>query len=51
VDSQCLRCSFEGFHEDLVRQDAIAHLSLQLGFRRCRIWVFSHRPGVLKATI
>jgi hypothetical protein len=49
----------EGFCEDLARQNTVAHLSqLQLGFRRCRIWVsvlshigFSHRRGVLKTTI
>ena len=30
----------EGFCEDLARQNTVAHLSqLQLGFRRCRIWV------------
>jgi hypothetical protein len=32
--------SHEGFCEDLARQNTVAHLSqLQLGFRRCRIWV------------
>ena len=48
----------EGFCEDLARQNTVAHLSqLQLGFRRCRVWVmlshmgFSQRRGVLKATI
>ena len=30
----------EGFCEDLARQNTVARLSqLQLGFRRCRIWV------------
>ena len=30
----------EDFCEDLARQNTVAHLSrLQLGFRRCRIWV------------
>jgi len=30
----------EGFCEDLARQNTLAHLfQLQLGFRRCRIWV------------
>jgi hypothetical protein len=30
----------EGFCEDLVRQNTVAHLfQLQLGFLRCRIWV------------
>jgi hypothetical protein len=30
----------EGFCEDLARQNTVTHLSqLQLGFRRCRIWV------------
>ena len=30
----------EGFCEDLAHQNTVAHLSqLQLGFRRCRIWV------------
>ena len=30
----------EGFCEDLARQTTVTHLSqLQLGFRRCRIWV------------
>src|SRR5271169_4140017 len=46
----------EGFCEDLARQNTVAHLSqLQLGFRRCRIWVsvlshmgFSHRRSVLR---
>src|SRR5271163_2368100 len=46
----------EGFCEDLARQNTVAHLSqLQLGFRRCRIWVsvlshmsFSSRRGVLR---
>ena len=49
----------EGFCEDLARQNTVAHLSqLQLGFRRCRIWVsvlshmgFSHRRSALKTTI
>jgi hypothetical protein len=51
--------AYEGFCEDLARQNTVAHLSqLQLGFRRRRIWVsasshmgFSHRRGVLKTTI
>jgi hypothetical protein len=31
---------YEGFCEDLARQNTVARLSqLQLGFRRCRIWV------------
>jgi hypothetical protein len=31
---------FEGFYEDLARQNTAARLfQLQLGFRRCRIWV------------
>jgi hypothetical protein len=30
----------EGFCEDLARQNTVAYLSqLQLGFRRCRMWV------------
>ena len=30
----------EGFYEDLAHQYIVAHLfQLQLGFRRCRIWV------------
>jgi len=34
------RHAYEGFCEDLARQNTVAHLSqLQLGFRRCRIWV------------
>jgi hypothetical protein len=48
--------AFEGFCEDLARQNTVAHLSqLQLGFRRRRIWVsvlshigFSHRRGCPK---
>jgi hypothetical protein len=51
--------AYEGFCEDLARQNTVAHLSqLQLGFRRRRIWVsvlshigFSHRRGVLKTII
>ena len=51
--------AFEGFCEDLARQNTVAHLfQLQLGFRRCRIWVsvlshmgFGHRRSVLKASI
>jgi hypothetical protein len=51
--------AYEGFCEDLARQNAVVHLSqLQLQFRRRHIWVsmlshmgFSHRRGVLKATI
>jgi hypothetical protein len=32
--------AYEGFCKDLARQNTVAHLSqLQLGFRRCRIWV------------
>src|SRR3954451_2963513 len=32
--------AYEGFCEDLARQTTVTHLSqLQLGFRRCRIWV------------
>jgi hypothetical protein len=32
--------AYEGFCEDLERQNAVAHLSqLQLRFRRCHIWV------------
>ena len=32
--------AYEGFCEDLARQTTITHLSqLQLGLRRCRIWV------------
>ena len=32
--------AYEGFCEDLARQNTVARLSqLQLGFRRCRIWV------------
>ena len=59
-----MRCTtkmhaYEGFCEDLARQNTVAHLfQLQLGFRRCRVWVsvlshmgFSLRRSVLKATI
>jgi hypothetical protein len=32
--------AYEGFCEDLARQNAVAYPSqLQLGFRRCRMWV------------
>jgi hypothetical protein len=32
--------AYEGFCEDLARQTTVTHLTqLQLGFRRCRIWV------------
>ena len=32
--------AYEVVCEDLARQNTVAHLSqLQLGFRRCRIWV------------
>jgi hypothetical protein len=35
-----LRHVSEGFYEDIAHQNTAAHLSqLQLGFRRCRIWV------------
>jgi len=54
----CEMHAYEGFCEDLARQNTAAHLSqLQLGFRRCRILVmlshmgFSHRCGVLKVSI
>jgi hypothetical protein len=51
--------AYEGFCEDLARQNTVAYLSqLQLRFRRRHIWVsmlshmgFSRRRGVLKATI
>ena len=51
--------AYEGFYEDLARQNTVARLfQLQLGFRRRYTWVsvsshmgFSHRRGVLKATI
>jgi hypothetical protein len=51
--------AYEGFYEDLARQNTVAPLSqLQLWFRRRRIWVsvlshmgFSHHRGVLMATI
>jgi hypothetical protein len=51
--------AYEGFCEDLARQNVVAQLSqLQLRFRRRHTWVFmlshmgfSHRRGVLKATI
>jgi hypothetical protein len=51
--------TFEGFYEDLARQNTVALLfQLQLWFRRRRIWVsmlshmgFSRRRGVLMATI
>jgi hypothetical protein len=50
--------AYEGFCEDLARQNIVAHLSqLQLGFgvvtwiTCCHIWGFSHRCSVLKATI
>jgi hypothetical protein len=51
--------AYEGFYEDLARQNVVAQLSqLQLRFRRRHIWVsmlshmgFSHRRGVLKTTI
>ena len=51
--------AYEGFCEDLARQNVVARLSqLQLRFRRRHIWVstlshidFSHRRGVLKTTI
>src|SRR5271154_2877977 len=37
----------EGFCEDLARQNTVAHLpQLQLGFRRCRIWVLCCRMWV-----
>jgi hypothetical protein len=36
----CETPAHEGFCEDLARQTTVTHLSqLQLGFRRCRIWV------------
>jgi hypothetical protein len=32
--------AYEGFYEDLARQNTVTHLfQLQLGFRRRRIWV------------
>jgi hypothetical protein len=32
--------AYEGFCEDLARQNTVARLfQLQVGFRRCRIWV------------
>jgi hypothetical protein len=51
--------AYEGFCEDLARQNTVAHLSqLQLRFRRRHTWVsmlshmgFSRRRGVLKTTI
>ena len=51
--------AYEGFCEDLARQNVVAQLSqLQVRFRRRHIWVsmlshmgFSHRRGVLKTTI
>jgi hypothetical protein len=53
------RHAYEGFCEDLARQNTVTHLSqLQLRFRRRHIWVsmlshmgFSRRRGVLKATV
>jgi hypothetical protein len=36
----CEMHAYEGFCEDLARQNAVAHLfQLRPGFRRCRIWV------------
>jgi len=36
----CEAHAYEGFYEDLARQNTVAHLfQLQLGFRRCRIWI------------
>ena len=60
-----MRNAYEGFCEDLARQNTVAHPSqLQLGFWRGRILVmllhmgfmlshmgFSHRDGVLKVSI
>jgi hypothetical protein len=51
--------AYEGFCEDLARQNTVAHLSqLQLWFRRRHIWVsilshigFNHRCSVPKVTI
>jgi hypothetical protein len=52
----CEMHAYEGFCEDLARQNTVAHLSQrQLGFWHCRIWVsvlsymgFSHRRSVLR---
>jgi hypothetical protein len=54
-----IAAAYEGFCEDLARQNAVAHLpQLQLRFRHRHIWVsmlshvgFSHHRGVLKATV
>jgi len=55
----CKMYAYEGFYEDLVRQNTVARLfQRRLGYRHRHIWIsvwshmgFSHRRSVLKATI